>query len=296
MHEAVISAVKGDEKNAQNSGYRETISAHRSATVIARNFAFVQSGYIDPQIGRKVDPTVENLARLIDYATNFPVVVPVVKWFTRNFHWYDPPALRRQEEYSDDFIDWMGTYEDKHQRLEDELERVRWGVRQLEVAKEQMPETSRHGHLPSAAGWSAGHLLERHFNFKPLTPRMAQFWKGARTLGLIVDTTGGIARVEEALNRILTQTSWEQPSELMRNIERLRKAMRLLETAHNRLPDRTNGNGNGHVIKEIPHRDAPVVHHKRSDIADLSRRLANAASPEVEQRILAQWAEYTRRK
>lgn len=278
----------------RESSYRETIPAHRAATVISRNFAFVQSGYVDPKIGRKIEPTVENLARLIDYATKFPVVLPVIQWFVKNFQWYEPKALRQRGDYADEFVDWLGA-KPKHQRLEDEIERVRYGVRQLEIAKDQLPQGRERESLPSAAGWSAGHLLERHFKFTPLpNSRLQKFWQGARTLGLIVDTSSGLCRVEKALNDICADTQWEDPQALLRNMGRLRQAMQLVELAYNRLPDRST-NGGGVKIREIPSSRAPVQ-RPRADVQDLSRRLSNAATPTEEQTILAQWAEHTRRK
>jgi len=280
---------------AQNeSTYRETIPAHRAATVISRNFAFVQSGYIDPKIGRKVEPTVENLARLIDYATRFPVILPVVQWFVKNFQWYEPKELRQRGDYEDQFIDWLGA-KPKHQRLEDEIERVRYGIRQLERAKEQLPQGRDTGSLPSAAGWSAGHLLERHFKFTPLpNSRLQKFWSGARTLGLIVDTSSGLCRVEKALHGICSSTSWERPEELMRTMRPLRTAMQMLELAYNKLPDRGAPVNGGHVIKTISNgHTPPVQRQKRADVADLSRRLAAATTPTEEQQILSQWQQHT---
>lgn len=282
------------------SGYQTTIPAHRAAVIIARNFAFVQTGWIDPKIGRKVEPTVDNLARLIDYATRFPVVLPVLKWFVKSHPWYESPEMRYRNESEDEFLDWLNPdVSDKRKRLEDDIERVRHGVRLLQKAQEQIPTSRNPMQLPTAAGWSAAHLLERHFKFRQISRIPADTGR----IALIVDTSSCIARVERGLNVICAQTSWEDPATLRKNLEQLRRAMRMVELVHNRLPEKSvkASNPRGVVIRETRPQDIERAQRLRAercppDVADLSRRLAAATTPAEEQAILTQWRSHVRSK
>jgi hypothetical protein len=261
--------------------YQITAPAFYAAGVIWRNFT------VDRSPGQTLEPCCENLAILIDHATRLPQTLPVLHRFVADNPWYVP------HERLDPLLDWLGEtpLTPKH-RVEDHLERLRHGIRQLEMATEEMkrlhPRGSKEGPgLPCGAAWYAARLMTKFFDFKPTgRVRFSQ-----RNVALIVDTCTETFRLQAAVDTIIERSDWLNSQMLARRVKTVRKALRVLEVVRDRMPSR--GIGAGFILREVKRLEEKPDPHP--DFPYLQRRLDAAENARQEQKILREWKEHIKR-
>jgi hypothetical protein len=253
--------------------------------VIARNYSF------SPQPGQKIDATVANVTRIIDWSTRLPQMIPLLQWFSSEHQWYDPKPVRvRHEEGNlvDEFLDWIGDGNarlDSAKRLDDDLERLRHGIRQLEIQYEKLPKSDEKG-IPCGAAWNAAKNLLRLYRFE----EHGRTKFSDRNLALIIDTSANCFRVEASLEKLLKESQWLNKHELSQNLTITRRAMRVIELVKNSMPAAKERSKYTLKLRE------PAASEKRigkRELADVRSKLADAATPKQEQRILRDWRIHT---
>ena len=263
-------------------GYRITAAARHAANVVARNYSF------QPQPGQKIEPTADNVARIIDYSTRLPQMLPLLKDFCVTHPWYEPKHQRRNGHgYIDSFVDWLGEGQEQFSRsdhLEDDLERLRYSIRQIQIEYEKIPKLAQRG-VPCGAAWNATKNLLKLYSFQ-------QRWRlvfSARNLALLIDTSAVCFRIQASVERLLQDSGWQDPSQLRRNIERTREAIRVIELVKNSAPAYGPETQYSVKVTDQPKRiDRSKVTTER-ELSDLRSQMANATSPGREQKILGDW-------
>ena len=284
--------ISAKQSNPENGGsYRVTAPATHAATVLVRNFQFRTLP------GQKIDATADNLARVIDYSTRLPQMLPVLKWFVQENPWYDHKPVRSNvgDAYIDEFLDWTGEGRglyDRATRLEDNLERLRYGIRQLELAHEKLPRVEGKG-IPCGAAWQAAKNLFKIFEFEP-QPRMRAIVKRCgdkRTVAILIDTSASCFRVQACVERLMESSCWEDPLEMKSRIEQVRNGVRVVELVNNYIPAFPKQSTSYTVRPAGQETARPDITQR--ELGDLSGKLAAATSPTEEQGILKDWRVHT---
>lgn len=271
--------------------YTITTPSLHAARVIRRNFTVKPicageriDGRYAPIIlrtGQTLDPCQENIAILIDHAVKLPAKFRTLVEFVRETPWYVHAGK------PDSMFKWLGH---DSNRLEDNLERLRHGTRQLQKVAESLPYTPgpQRTEPPCPAAWYAARVLCHYYEFEARTPRMRY---SRKILALMIDLCTDIFRLQNSINDLLERSGWmDGQAEMQRRMKLIRTAVALIEYTKTHLP---SPGRMGMVIKEVQIREVPnYTRDQQHDVDDLSRRLAGARSPHEERRILSEWTQH----
>jgi len=192
--------------------YKVSAPAQHTATTILRNFDLTPLG--------DIEATAQNIATIVDVATQVFRVHKAVDHLVRVSPWWNAHAL------------------------EEGLEQLQDAVRAVEIVREGMPRfgarnapreiREQDGYVTSAPALHASKTLRRHFLFTP----KASIQATEKNLAILVDVCTDIFRVERAVDYVIRSLPWSSKGELTNNLDVLRKAMRAVELVRNRMPTR----------------------------------------------------------
>ncbi len=189
--------------------------ARHAAVTILRNFQLTS-------LDAGMEATLENVATLIDVATQSFRVYAALKALSKAARWWDQPDL------------------------ENNLDRLQDAVRAVELVLDRMPRFRAGAETPddikdypeydtSAPALHAAKVLFQNFmiSSRPESPVILT----ERNLAILIDVCTEIFRVEMAANYLVHRIPWANRSEARGNILALRKALRAVELVKNRMPD-----------------------------------------------------------
>lgn len=188
--------------------YKVSAPAQHAATTILRNFDLIPIG--------DVDATSQNLATIIDVATQAFRLHKAVSYLVKSAPWWNSNALV------------------------DNLEQLQDAVRAVEMVREGMPRfgttnDSRDvnpSYSTSAPALHASRSILRNFALRPKASILAT----EKNIAILVDVCTDIFRVERAVDYVIRALPWGNKNESVRNLDALRKAMRAVELVKNRMP------------------------------------------------------------
>jgi hypothetical protein len=240
--------------------YEVSAPAQHAATTILRNFDLRSLG--------DIEPTAQNIATIVDVATQVFRIQKAVDHLVRVSPWWNAHAL------------------------EDGLEQLQDAVRAVEMVREGMPRF-RSANAPaeikdyttyvtSAPALHAAKTLIQNFLFYPRASVQAT----EKNLAILVDVCTDVFRVEMAVDYVIKSLPWSSRGELRCNLDVLRKAMRAVEVVQNRMPNRAE------TIR-IPVRQKEELEIKLTkaqlqQTQALAARVAAARTVDEQQRLLQQ--------
>lgn len=277
-----------DQQQKRNTSYEVTAPARHAAETLAKNFSFRELP------GCKIAATVENLAKLIDFACKLPTLVPSMEWFVNANPWYEPPTLRpaSQPARADNLLDWLSDGDEaiaeKTPRLEENLERLQESIRKMQMIGDALPPKERSERLPSPLAWSAVSTIGKYFIF---TSQRGRIKLTERNIALVIDVCTDVFRIQESIRALTTRCRWTDKEELRKQLELMRTAIAATELVSHHLP--AAATARAVVIGEAPLRETPkpgpsYVRERR----ELKERLANATGPRQEFQLLKDWRQH----
>lgn len=195
--------------------YKASSPAVHAARVLFRNFEFRELA--------DTAATEHNVAIIVDVCTQVFRVAPAMRQIIHLAPWHDPEAVAGS------------------------LERLRDMVRDLQTVREGMPSFTGQvsgpqslgpdgllakGYVVSAPATCAARSLMTRFT---LTPR-ASIQATENNVATLIDVCTEIFRVQEAVDNLVSQTMTGTQEDATRNLDQIRKALRLFEVVYNRLP------------------------------------------------------------
>ena len=190
--------------------YKVSAPAQHAATTLLRNFDLRALG--------DIAPTQQNIATIIDVATQAFRLQKAVDQLVRVSPWWNPNAL------------------------EESLEQLQDAVRAVEMVREGMPRFGARNapneikeyssYITSAPALHAAKTLLQNFL---ITPK-ASIQATEKNLAILVDVCTDIFRVEAAVDYVIRSLPWSSRGSLVSNLDVLRKAMRAVELVNNRMP------------------------------------------------------------
>lgn len=258
-----------------------------AARTLNKNFLF------QAKTTSKYAATVENLARIIDYSTRLPLLVPAVQQFVRENPWYTPKDMRMRHELDDAGLqDWIidDSPYNRKQRLEDNVEQLRHGVRQIEEVYEKLPqyEDKQPGRFPSALAWTAQQNLYSMWDWTGQKQNRIRLT--AHNVAATIDITAKLSQIVDDCYWLCRRSPWVSKEDLQRHMGTMRRGLQVFELMKNKLPGYAPEN-NSHVKVVIDVEDVKreLTAQQQRELQELSVRLAGARSPAEEQTILREW-------
>jgi len=259
-----------------------------AARTLDKNFQFREKS--------KYAATVENVARIIDYSTRLPLLVPEVQKFVRSNPWYVHKEQRMRHELNDaGLADWIinDSPYNRKDRLESNVEGLRQGVRHLEEIYDQLPQhkNGSTGTFPSALAWAAQKNL---YSLWDWTGQKGRIKLTPHNVAAIVDITAKLTEIMDDCHWLCKRSPWLDKYELQRHMGTMRKGLKVFELMRNRLPVYAPENSSHvKVIVDVGDVQKELTAQQQRELQELSARLVAARTPAEEQRILRDWRIHT---
>jgi hypothetical protein len=268
-----------------NNGHQPTAPALWAARTLDKNFLYVPRG--------QYAATVENLAKVIDATTRLPVLVPKITQFVKDNPWKNPRSMQMRHELHEaglaNELSVIDSPYTRQVRLEDNLDQLQAGVRELEEVYDGLPqyEDQRPGHFPSALARNAQKNLYELWNWVGVKQKRVQLT--LRNVAVIVDICTNLFRVVDDCHWLCKQSPWMDRHELARRLNVMRRGLRVFELMKNRLPSAASDETQRTVFLDFGDIEHEMNEQQRRELRELSERLAEARSPDQEQQILRDW-------
>lgn len=190
--------------------YKVSAPAQHAATTILRNFDLISLG--------DVEATVQNLATIIDVATQVFRLSNALNHLVKSAPWWNANALVEN------------------------LEQLQDAVRAVEMVREKMPRfgatndprdiSEYPSYATSAPALHAAKTILQNFALRP----KASIQATEKNIAILVDVCTDVFRVERAVDFVIRSLPWNNRNETVRNLDAMRKAMRVVEVVRNHMP------------------------------------------------------------
>lgn len=292
----------------QNSYSGATAPAAHAAAILLKNFDVSpvrnNIGILKSLCGRtaeiegsgEIPADVQHIGAVIDLFSSLPRLVPALNSFVDLNPWYEPPRLRPRGKDRDDgsLMDFLASAKPeapdggKSQRLEDNLDRLRDCMRQLEQAGEALPPLGESLTIPSALARSVTERVLKLFNFNRQISRTKLT---ERNIAIIIDTSTELFRIHAAIWWMTKRSPWMDQTELRRNLSLIREGLAATEFVRNHLPVRMTG-ANGYVIKDVDREPPRLSPLKQAEVREFNARRQQARTPREEFQIISNWRQH----
>jgi len=253
--------------------YTPSAPARHAANVLSKNFE------LEPI--KDLAASQHNIAALIDAITGIGSLETAVKWFIKENPWWDRGV-------QDDITSFL-IQNKPVPRLEENLEKLRDSVRAIEQLSEKTYASSQpNSQIPREGSIVAANKLIEYFKFSRRPKSRVNLT--LRNIALLIEVSTNLFRVQDALDAVL-RTDWEDKHEALRQLDRIREAIRVLELSKNRLPNELPSNNRFVVVKV----DREMPKQLPADFKDFKTKLESAVTVEQEQQILQSWRNHRTR-
>ena len=178
--------------------YRISAPAMHTASTILRHFTIQEKPL------SKIEATRNNMATLIDYATNMPNLYAKLHEFRREV----------------DYLVMQGPEFD----LARSVDRIRHHIRELEkVHEETFEEAGGVARRPSdlsEPAWIAARALDNAFVFT--RSRMGKMAYTVHNIAILVDVCSDVFRAQDAVFRLAKKLPWQDPGEFRQHFKQVR--------------------------------------------------------------------------